>query len=100
MELTKFYSYVLSCSDGSLYSGYTNNLEKRTKTHNSKKGAKYTRARTPVKLVYFEEYSSKSLAMKSESAFKKLRRSDKILYISEHLTLEKKNTIEEINSKL
>lgn len=73
-----FYVYILECSDNSLYTGYTNNLEKRVKTHNEKKGAKYTRGRTPVVLKYFEEYSTKSEALKRECAIKKLSRDDKL----------------------
>lgn len=73
-----FYVYILECSDNSLYTGYTNNIEKRVKTHNEKKGAKYTRGRTPVVLKYFEEYSTKSEALKRECAIKKLSRDDKL----------------------
>ena len=50
------YTYIVECSDGSLYTGYTNNLKKRIKAHNDKKGAKYTRGRTPVTLKYYEEF--------------------------------------------
>ena len=52
------YAYILECGDGTLYTGWTNDLEKRLKTHNEGKGGKYTRSRLPVKLVYFEEYGS------------------------------------------
>ena len=51
-----YYIYVLRCSDGTLYTGYTNNLENRLELHNKGKGAKYTRGRTPVELIYFEEF--------------------------------------------
>ncbi|MFD3158353.1 GIY-YIG nuclease family protein [Haloimpatiens sp. FM7330] len=72
------YVYILKCSDGTFYTGYTNNIEKRLKTHNDGKGAKYTRCRLPVKLMYFEQYETKSEAMKREYAIKKLKRIDKI----------------------
>ena len=53
------YVYILRCSDDSLYTGWTNNLEKRVKAHSNGKGAKYTKARLPIELVYFEEYENK-----------------------------------------
>ncbi len=71
------YVYILLCSDNTLYTGWTNNLEKRIKTHNDAKGAKYTKARLPVKLVYFEEYESKSDALKREASIKKMSRKEK-----------------------
>ena len=73
--------YVLECVDASLYAGYTNNLEKRVATHNAGKGAKYTRARGPVKCVYFEEFDTKQEAMRAEYAFKQLKRTEKLEYI-------------------
>lgn len=60
------YVYMLECSDGSLYTGYTNNIDKRLDTHNRGKGAKYTRSRLPCKLVYVEVYTSKQEAMSRE----------------------------------
>ena len=72
------YIYMLRCSDGSLYTGWTNDLEKRVKTHNSGKGAKYTKSRLPVELVYFEEYNTKEEALRRECAVKKLSRNAKI----------------------
>ncbi len=68
------YIYIVECCDGTLYTGYTNDLEKRIKIHNEKKGAKYTRGRTPVTLKYYEEYESKIDAMKREAEIKKLKR--------------------------
>ncbi len=62
----KYYTYILRCSDGTLYTGYTNDLNKRISDHNSGKGAKYTKVRLPVELVYYEEYESKSEAMSRE----------------------------------
>ena len=70
--------YILRCSDGTLYSGWTNDLEARLKTHNSGKGAKYTRSRLPVELVYSEELESPSAAMRRECELKKLSRKEKL----------------------
>ncbi|MCI5997838.1 MAG: GIY-YIG nuclease family protein [Peptoniphilaceae bacterium] len=69
--------YILKCADDTLYTGYTTDLKKRLKTHNSKLGAKYTRGRTPVKLVYFELCETKSEALKREKKIKKLKKSEK-----------------------
>lgn len=79
----KVYTYILECSDKSLYCGWTDDIEKRVKTHNEGKGAKYTKARLPVKLVYFEEFYTKSEAMKREAAIKKMNRKDKLKLIKE-----------------
>lgn len=80
--MTINYVYIIECSDKSLYTGWTNNLEKRFKAHNEGRGAKYTRGRGPLKLVYFEEYESKVDAMKREYAIKKMTREKKIELIS------------------
>lgn len=77
MEEKNHYAYMLRCNDNSIYSGYTTNLEKRLETHNSGKGAKYTRARLPVKLEYFEEFNDKKEALKREREFKKYKHSEK-----------------------
>ena len=70
--------YILRCSDSTLYTGITNNLEKRIMEHNtSDRGAKYTRYRRPVTLVYHEAYENKSEALKREIAIKKMPRSKK-----------------------
>ena len=58
------YTYIVRCKDGSLYTGWTNDIEKRIKAHNEGKGAKYTKSRRPVKLVYYEEFQTKEEAMK------------------------------------
>ena len=71
------YTYILECSDGTYYTGWTNNLEKRLKDHNDGKGAKYTKARRPVVLVYYEEFATKEEAMKREYAIKQMKRSEK-----------------------
>lgn len=76
------YVYMLECSDGSLYIGYTNNIDKRLDTHNRGKGAKYTRSRLPCKLVYVEVYTSKQEAMSREWYIKhKLCRKEKLQLI-------------------
>ena len=76
-----FYMYVLRCKGGSLYTGYTNNIEKRVKAHESGTASKYTRSRLPVRLVYSRKYETKSLAMKAEAAFKKLPRTEKLRHL-------------------
>lgn len=73
-----FYVYILKCSDDTLYTGFTVNLENRIQKHNQGLGAKYTRGRTPVKLVYKEEYPTKSEALKREYRIKQLTRKKKI----------------------
>lgn len=77
MEINNHYFYVLLCRDGSYYAGYTNHLEKRLKTHNDGKGAKYTRGRLPVTLIYHQCFVTKSEALKAEYAFKQLIRKEK-----------------------
>lgn len=71
------YVYILECNDKTFYTGYTNNLDKRLDTHNKAKGAKYTKYRLPVRLIYFEEFNSKSEALKREYAIKKMTRKKK-----------------------
>lgn len=75
------YTYILKCADGTYYTGWTTDLEKRLKVHNKGTGAKYTKARLPVSLVYHEEYESKSEAMKREYAIKQMTRKEKELLI-------------------
>ena len=76
--------YIVKCSDASLYTGITTDLDRRINEHNtSKKGAKYTSSRRPVHLVYSETQPNRSLASKRESAIKKLNRSDKLILINE-----------------
>ena len=72
------YTYILKCKDGSLYTGWTNDLEQRVAAHNTGKGEKYTKARRPVELVYFEEFETKEQAMKREYAIKQMARKDKL----------------------
>ncbi len=77
------YTYILRCSDGTLYTGWTNHLKKRLKAHNEKTGAKYTKGRTPVRLVYFEEYDTKEEAMRREFAIKRLTRAEKMTLVAD-----------------
>lgn len=74
----KNYVYILRCGDNSLYTGWTNNLEKRIKNHKAGKGCKYTKSHQPVELVYFEEFSTKQEAMSREYAIKQLSRAEKL----------------------
>lgn len=75
------YVYMLRCADGSLYTGWTNDMEKRLKAHQSGQGAKYTRSRGPVELVYSEELTDKSEALKREYAIKQLSHMEKLKLI-------------------
>ncbi len=74
--------YLLRCADETLYCGCTNNLQKRLKAHNSGQGAKYTRARRPVALVWQEEQPDRSAALRREAQIKKLTRAEKLALIS------------------
>ena len=71
------YTYILKCKDDSLYTGWTNDLKKRITSHNAGKGAKYTKARRPVELVFYEEFQTREEAMKREYAIKQLSRKEK-----------------------
>ena len=71
------YTYISKCKDGTFYTGWTNNLEKRLKDHNEGKGAKYTKTRRPVELVYYEAFETKEEAMSREYAIKQMSRSEK-----------------------
>ncbi|TWS95462.1 GIY-YIG nuclease family protein [Streptococcus sp. sy018] len=79
---TKAYLYVLRCRDNSLYTGYTTDIDRRLKTHQTGKGAKYTKSRLPVELIYWESFDSKSQAMSAESLFKQKTRRQKLDYIA------------------
>ena len=65
-----YFVYLLRCSDGTLYTGCTNNLDRRLAAHNAGKGTKYTRSRRPVALVYWEQAADRSAALRRESAIK------------------------------
>ena len=77
------YCYILECADGTYYTGWTTDPGRRVKQHNKGAGAKYTSTRRPVKLVYLEELSSRTEAMKRELAIKKMRRAQKMKLIEE-----------------
>lgn len=72
------YTYIVQCHDGTLYTGWTNNIDKRMRDHNAGKGAKYTKPRRPVVLVYLEMFETKEEAMKREYAIKHMRRAEKL----------------------
>lgn len=83
MENNTHFLYILKCKDGSYYTGYTNDLEKRFKKHEEGKGAKYTRGRGPLKLVFQQAFPTKQEAMRMEFAVKKLNRAQKERMIKE-----------------
>jgi len=72
-----FYVYILLCMDGTFYTGYTNDLQQRTRQHENGKGAKYTKSHRPQKVAYVEVFGSRSSAMKREKTIKKLTHQQK-----------------------
>ncbi len=78
-----YYAYILRCGDGTLYTGYTDDPIRREAVHNSGKGAKYTRSRLPVKLVYTEAFQTKGEAMQREIRIKQLTRAEKLALIND-----------------
>ena len=90
----KAYMYVVECRDGSYYTGYTTDVKKRLAVHNSGKGAKYTRARLPVKLIYVEGFTSKEEAMSAEALLKRKKRPLKERFLSEN---QEKNLVNHID---
>jgi len=77
-----YFLYILRCSDKTLYTGITTNLERRTLEHNfSKFGARYTRTRRPVKIVYSKKFKNRSTALREESRIKKLSRAEKLALV-------------------
>ena len=91
------YTYILKCKDGTYYTGWTNNLNKRLKDHNDGKGAKYTKARLPVSLIYYEEFQTKEEAMSREYEIKRMSRSEKSKLIREDNEFE--NHDQEVKEK-
>lgn len=79
--MKKWFVYILRCADGTFYTGATDDVARRAEVHNSGKGAKYTRGRRPVEVVYFEECESYSAALKREYAIKQLTRPQKLALI-------------------
>lgn len=84
-------TYILECSDNTLYTGWTNDIEKRLEAHNNGQGAKYTRGRRPVKLVYLEVHDTKQEAMKREAFIKRLPRIEKEMLIQQYATTLNEN---------
>lgn len=82
------FTYIVECRDGTLYTGWTNDLERRIREHNGERGAKYTRNRGPVKLVFYESFETKEEAMKREYAIKKMSRQHKLRLILDELKNE------------
>ena len=78
MRVMSWYCYLLQCADDTLYCGITNDLDKRLAAHNAGEGAKYTRGRTPVKLLYRESCADKSAALKREMRIKRMSRNEKL----------------------
>lgn len=76
--MSRFFVYILRCSDDTLYCGWTTDIDKRVSTHNNGKGAKYTRSRRPVSLVYFEECADKHSTMSRECHIKQMSRAEKL----------------------
>lgn len=83
-----YYVYLLRCCDNTLYCGYTTDINKRVNTHNAGKGAKYTKSRRPVVLVYFEQCETKSEALRREAQIKKMPREKKELLIKESCEID------------
>ena len=83
------YVYIVQCADATYYTGWTNDLKKRIEAHNAGKGAKYTKSRRPVQLVYYETYATKSKAMAREYAIKQLSRQEKAQLIKAGLLRSK-----------
>jgi len=79
-----YYVYILRCGDGSLYTGYTDDVARRLHVHQSGKGAKYTRSRLPVELAHQEELPDKSAALRREAEIKKMTRAQKLRLIESH----------------
>lgn len=94
MESKSHYFYVLSCKDNSYYGGYTNDLERRIKMHNEGKGAKYTRGRGPVQLIYSKSFPTKSEAMKAEYEFKSWPRKKKEAFL-----IKEANEIDDLDTE-
>lgn len=100
MSKEKNYVYILECNDGTLYTGWTNNLENRIINHNTKKGAKYTKNRLPAFLVYFETFDDKKDAMKREYEIKTFSRKEKVTLVSSFKGIRKTKIKDEINIKV
>ena len=87
------FAYLLRCRDGSMYAGWTNDLEARVKAHNAGEGAKYTRSRRPVELVYYEEFETREEATSREWHLKRLSRREKLALISQNRNQKEENHV-------
>lgn len=76
------YAYLVRCADGTLYAGWTTDLTRRVQAHNAGRGAKYTRSRRPVALVYYETFGTREEALRREAALKRLSRGEKLALIA------------------
>ncbi len=85
-----YYVYILRCGDGSLYTGITTNVSRRAAVHNAGKGAKYTRSRLPVTVVYQEAQPDKSAALRREIEIKALSRAEKLRLIADPTNTQKR----------
>ncbi len=85
-----FYVYIVKCKDGTYYTGFTPHIRKRIKLHNSGKGAKYTRDRRPVKLLWYKKYKYFKYAFLEEKRIKGLRRLEKSILVDDGITKEAK----------
>jgi putative endonuclease len=86
-----WYVYMLRCGDGSLYTGMTNDLEKRVRAHREGRGARYTRSRPPVTLVFHQRQQTRSAALKAEHQMKQLPRSEKLALVRRHRASARRN---------
>jgi len=80
--LSKAFTYILECADGTFYTGWTANLEQRLQAHNAGRGGRYTRGRRPVRLAYFEEHSTRQEAQRREAVLRRLPRAMKLRLIA------------------
>jgi putative endonuclease len=81
--LSKAFTYIIECADGTLYVGWTTDLERRLRAHNAGRGGRYTRGRRPVRLAYFEEHSTRREAQQREAVLRRLPRAKKLKLITQ-----------------
>ena len=85
------WAYLVRCADGTLYAGWTTDITARVEAHNSGKGAKYTRGRTPVRLAWAQAFETKQEAMQKEAALKRMRRTEKEMLVQAFESSGRKN---------
>ena len=83
--MARHFVYMLECSDGTLYTGYTTDVDRRLRQHNTGKGARYTQSRTPVKLAFKERFRKRGDALRREIQIKRMNRDSKLLLCTKHL---------------